>query len=118
GEQQFQTGWFIESLATQTLVIFIMRTPGNPLRSRPHPLLAATSCGVVVFGVTLPYTPLGPLLGFVPLPLAFLAAVAGLTVCYLLLAQVVKRWFFRRHPVQTRGREMASARPRLPLIEP
>jgi P-type Mg2+ transporter len=66
GEALFQTGWFIESLATQVLVIFVLRTRRNPMRSRPHPLLITTSVAVVVLAVVLPFTPLGAWFGFVP----------------------------------------------------
>jgi Mg2+-importing ATPase len=92
----FQTGWFIESLATQVLVIFVIRTRGNPLRSRPHKLLMVTSGLVVAAGVALPFTPLSQWFGFVPPPSEFLAALAALTTCYLLLAQAAKHWFYRR----------------------
>jgi Mg2+-importing ATPase len=53
-EQFFHTGWFVESLATQTLVIFVIRTDGSPLRSRPSAALAATTLLIVLVGVTLP----------------------------------------------------------------
>src|SRR5271168_3498459 len=95
-EALFQTGWFIESLATQVLVIFVLRTRRNPLKSRPHPLLATTSVAVVVLAVVLPFTPLGTWFGFVPPSAAFLFAIAGLTVSYLLLAQGAKWAFYRR----------------------
>jgi Mg2+-importing ATPase len=52
----FQTGWFIESLATQVLVIFVLRTRRNPLRSHPHPLLTATSLAIVISAIVLPFT--------------------------------------------------------------
>ena len=97
-EALFQTGWFIESLATQVLVIFVIRTRRNPLRSRPNPLLAATSLAIVAVGIVLPYTAMGRWFGFVPLPLAFLAALCAMVVCYLVLAEGVKRWFYRRYP--------------------
>jgi Mg2+-importing ATPase len=97
-EALFQTGWFIESLATQVLVIFVLRTRGNPLKSRPHPLLAATSIAVVVLAVGLPFTPLGAWFGFAPPSAAFLLAIAGLTVSYLVLAQGAKWAFYRRWP--------------------
>jgi Mg2+-importing ATPase len=97
-EAVFQTGWFIESLATQVLVIFLIRTRRSPWRSRPNPLLAATSLAVVAAGVLLPYSAIGRWFGFVPLPPAFLAALAVLVVCYLLLAEGVKRWFYWRFP--------------------
>jgi Mg2+-importing ATPase len=54
----FQTGWFIKSLATQVVVIFVLRTRRHPLRSRPHPLLATTSVVLVGLAVLLPFTPL------------------------------------------------------------
>jgi len=97
-EALFQTGWFIESLATQVLVIFVLRTKRNPLRSRPHPLLAATSVAVVVLAVVLPFTPLGAWFGFVAPSAAFLFAIAGLTVSYLVLAQGAKWAFYRLWP--------------------
>jgi Mg2+-importing ATPase len=97
GEATFQTGWFVESLATQVLVIFVIRTRGSPLAHRPHPLLAASSVLVLAFAVALPFTSLGAWFGFVPLPASYLAALTVLTLTYLLLSEAVKRWFFRRH---------------------
>ena len=97
-EALFQTGWFMESLATQVLVIFVIRTRGSPLRSRPNPVLAGTSLAVAAVGILLPYTAIGRWFGFVPLPLAFLAALGATVVCYLVLAEGVKRWFYRRFP--------------------
>jgi len=96
GEREFHTGWFVESLATQVLVIFIIRTRGNPLKSRPHPLLVATSLGIVALAAILPYTPLAAMLGLVPLPPEFFAILGAMVAAYLLLVELVKRWFFRR----------------------
>jgi Mg2+-importing ATPase len=95
-EQFFQTGWFVESLPTQTLVIFVIRTAGNPLRSRPSLALTVTTVFVVLFGVSLPYTPIGSLVGFAPLPAAFLLFVTVATGTYLLLVQGVKRKLMQR----------------------
>jgi Mg2+-importing ATPase len=95
-EQLFHTGWFVESLATQTLVIFIIRTAGNPLRSRPSVALTATTIAVVMAGIVIPFTSLGKILGFVPLPFAFFIFLAGASVTYLLLVEVVKRRLMRR----------------------
>jgi P-type Mg2+ transporter len=93
----FHTGWFVESLATQTLVVFVIRTAGNPFKSRPSwPLLIAVLT-VVTIASGLPYTLLRDPLGFTPLPLPLLATIALLTVTYLGLVQVVKTWFYRRH---------------------
>jgi Mg2+-importing ATPase len=93
----FHTGWFVESLATQTLVVFVIRTAGNPLKSRPSRALLAAVFAIVAIGVVLPYTALGKVLQFTPLPLSLLGAIAFLAVTYLLLVQVVKSWFYRRH---------------------
>ena len=93
----FRTGWFVESLATQTLVVFVIRTAGNPFKSRPSGRLLMGVVAVAVIGAVLPYTPLGPLLGFTPLPLSLLGAISLLGLTYLFLVQAVKTWFYRRH---------------------
>jgi Mg2+-importing ATPase len=93
----FRTGWFVESLATQTLVVFVIRTAGNPFKSRPSGRLLSGVIAVSVAGAVLPYTPLGPLLGFTPLPLSLLGAISLLALTYLFLVQAVKTWFYRRH---------------------
>ena len=92
----FHTGWFVESLATQTLVLFIIRTAGNPLRSRPSLPLTITVLLIVAIGMLLPYTPLAAPLGFTPLPALYFLFLAGMIVTYLLLVEVVKRWLMRR----------------------
>lgn len=95
-ESLFRTGWFVESIATQVLVIFVIRTRRNPLRSRPTRWLVLTSLGVVLTALLLPFTPLAPHLGFTPLPLTFFALLAGLLVAYLLAVEGGKQWFYRR----------------------
>ena len=92
----FQTGWFVESLATQVLVIFVIRTRGNPLKSAPHPLLLVTSLAVVAAAACLPFTPLGTYFGFVPPPAIFYYILTGMAVAYLVLVEVVKIAFYRR----------------------
>ena len=93
----FRTGWFVESLATQTLVVFVIRTAGNPFRSRPSGRLLIAVIAIAAAGALMPYTPLGALLGFIPLPASLLGAIALLTLTYLFVVQVVKTWFYRRH---------------------
>jgi P-type Mg2+ transporter len=95
-EALFQTGWFVESLATQTLVLFVIRTAGNPLRSRPSLPLAVTTVLVVLIGVILPFTPLAPTLGLVPLPGAYFVFLGGVTMTYLVLVELVKRRLMRK----------------------
>jgi Mg2+-importing ATPase len=94
GESLFQTGWFIESMATQVLVIFIIRTTKNPFRSRPNGWLTATSLAVVFISAVLPLTPIGSYFGFVAPPLAFYGAVAAMAMTYLIVVEFVKRWFY------------------------
>ena len=95
-ETLFHTGWFVESLATQVLVIFVIRTRGSPFASRPHPALLLTSLGIVGVAMVLPFTPLAGMLGFTPLPPEFFGLLAGLMIVYLVLVEIVKRWFYRR----------------------
>ncbi len=95
-EALFHTGWFVESLATQVLVIFVIRTRGSPLRSRAAPWLVVTSLAVVALAVGLPLTPLAPALGFVAPPPLFYVALAVMVALYLFAVEGVKRWFYRR----------------------
>jgi Mg2+-importing ATPase len=96
GEALFQTGWFVESLATQVLVIFVIRTRKSPWRSRPHPVLAGLTLGAAAVGALIPLTPLGAFFGFVAPPASFYLFLAAAVVAYLVLVEMVKRLFFRR----------------------
>ncbi len=95
-EPLFHSGWFVESLATQTLVLFVIRTQGNPLVSRPSLALTLTTLAVAGAGALLPLTPLAPALGFVSPPIGFGAFVAAATVAYLALVQIAKVRLARR----------------------
>jgi Mg2+-importing ATPase len=106
GQPEFHTGWFVESLATQTLVLFVIRTFGNPLRSRPSKPLTATVLAVVTIGLVLPFSPLAHILGFTPLPLAFLAFLLLVTISYLVLVEFAKQRLFRRASQTPSSREL------------
>ena len=95
GEALFHTGWFIESMATQVLVIFIIRTQRNPLKSRPNRWLAIGALVTVAVAIVLPLTPLGAYLGFVAPPPLFFLLLAGMVVVYLCAAEGVKQLFYR-----------------------
>jgi P-type Mg2+ transporter len=92
----FRSGWFVESLATQSLVVFLIRTRRVPFfRSRPSRPLFATTLAVVAVGIAIPYSPLAHVLGFQPLPLLFLVILGGMTLTYLGLVELGKTLFFR-----------------------
>ncbi len=92
----FQSGWFVESLLTQTLIVFAIRTRRVPFfRSRPSAALAGTSLCVVAAGLVLPFTPMAKLFGFVPLPAGFLAILCAMIAIYLCLVELGKWFFFR-----------------------
>ncbi|WP_347251457.1 magnesium-translocating P-type ATPase [Legionella sp.] len=89
-EALFQTGWFVESLATQTLVIFVIRTVRSPLKNKPSVPLLFTVLTVVFFSILLPFSPLAASLGFVPLPVSFFIFLIIATGSYLYLVEVIK----------------------------
>ena len=98
----FRAGWFVESLATQTLVVFVIRTRRVPfLRSRPSRPLLISVFGVVAVGAILPQSGLSGTLGFAPLPIDFFAMLTGFVVAYLLAVEVAKYFFFRVHATTT-----------------
>jgi len=93
----FQTGWFLESLCTQTLVIHVIRTGKIPfIESKPSQFLIFTSLYIVTIGLMLPFTPLGRYFGFVDLPATYFLALAIILVSYLFLVQFVKKWFINK----------------------
>ncbi len=107
-EALFHTGWFVESLATQTLVLFVIRTAGNPFRSRPSLPLTITTVLIVIVGIVLPFSPLAEVFGFTPLPAMFFLFLGGTVITYLLLVELVKRRLMgrrqrtHRHPSRLR----------------
>jgi Mg2+-importing ATPase len=93
-ETVFHTGWFIESMFTQILVVLVIRTRRSPFwLSRPSRELAAAIVAALAVAVALPLSPLGGLLGFSALPPAYWALLAGVVLAYLALVELAKRWF-------------------------
>jgi P-type Mg2+ transporter len=104
GPVEFRTGWFVESLATQTLIIFAIRTRRVPfVRSRPGLVLTLAAFAVVVIGVALTVSPLAHPLGFTTLPWLFFAALVVFTIIYLVLVEVTKTVFYA-DPMHLAGR--------------
>jgi Mg2+-importing ATPase len=94
----FQTGWFLESLCTQTLVIHVIRTGKIPfIESRPSQFLIFTSIYIVTIGFILPFTPLGRYFGFVTPPAAYFLALIAIVGAYLFFVQAVKKWFIKKY---------------------
>lgn len=94
-ETLFHSGWFVESLATQILVIFMIRTRRPCFTSRPGKLLVALSLSIVILAAMLTLPPLGSSLGFTPLPPVFFAILGGIAVIYLTLVEASKHLFYR-----------------------
>jgi len=102
GRELFRTGWFVESLATQSLVIFLIRTHRVPFfASRPSLPLLASTLAVVAVGIVLPFTPAADFLGFVPLPIKFFGVLALMILAYLALVELGKRLFYSHLPTKT-----------------
>lgn len=102
---EFRSGWFVESLATQTLVIFLIRTRRIPFfRSRPSVPMLITPVTCAVVGAILPFSPVARLLGFATLPLTFFLILLGMIGTYLVLIEFAKSRFYRAelHPQRTR----------------
>ena len=98
----FRSGWFVESLATQTLIVFVIRTRRVPfLRSRPSKPLLISVFAVVMIGVLIPQSPLNHALGFAPLPFAFFAVLVAFVIGYLVCIEVAKYFFFKVHATTT-----------------
>ena len=101
---EFRSGWFVESLATQTLIVFVIRTRRVPfLRSRPSRPLLVSVIVVVTVGALLPQSPLAHILGFAPLPLTFFAVLVGFVVTYLVCVEAAKYVFYRHIPLTTKA---------------
>lgn len=95
GEAQFQTGWFIESVVTASLIVLVVRTRNRFWLSRPSTPLLISTLGIASAVVILPYTPLAHPLGLTPIPLAFLGALVLITAGYAALAETAKTAFYR-----------------------
>ena len=102
GHVEFRTGWFVESIATQTLVIYVIRTRRVPFfKSRPSWPMLVVPTGAALIGAVLPYTGLAHLLGFTPLPTTFFLLLFGMVVVYLLLVELAKTRFYRTPHART-----------------
>jgi Mg2+-importing ATPase len=96
----FRTGWFMESVVSAALIVLVVRTRRPFFRSRPGRSLVITTLVIVAAAVILPFTPLGRIFGFAPLPVKFFAWMAGIVALYVVLAEITKRIFYRKVTIQ------------------
>jgi len=97
-ESLFQTGWFIESIATEIFVVYIIRTKKTPfLQSRPSLMFFLNTFLIVIFAWIIPYTFIGEYLKFKPLPVYVMAIIFIMVITYLILVEFVKRWFYKKY---------------------
>ncbi len=94
-ETAFQTGWFIESIITELLILFVIRTRKNFFKSKPGKYLFITSAIALILTVSIPYLPFAPDLGFVALPLGYILLLFGIIFTYIITADLIKIWFFK-----------------------
>jgi P-type Mg2+ transporter len=94
GPDEFRTGWFLESIVSAALIVLVVRTRQRFLTTPPSLPLAAATAAAVAAGTLLPLTPVAHLLGFVGVPLRFVAAMAAIVLLYVMAAEIAKRWFY------------------------
>ena len=94
--EEFRTGWFIESLLTELVIAIVVRTRRVFFRSRPGTLLLASTIVVIGITVVLPYLPFNSIFGFIPLPAPLMLMLIGLTVLYVVVAELAKKYFYAR----------------------
>ena len=95
GPEEFRTGWFVESIVTQTLVVFLIRTRGRPWRDLPNPILTASTIGALLLALIIPFSPLGAWFGFVVPSIQLIAALGGIVIVYLVCAEWIKPFAMR-----------------------
>jgi Mg2+-importing ATPase len=100
-EKIFQTGWFVESVISATLIVLVVRTRLPFFKSLPGKYLSIATSLIILFVLILPFTPLASLFGFVSLPLSFYGWMLLIVSAYIISAEMAKRWFFKR--LQNRG---------------
>ena len=93
--EQFRTAWFLESVVSASLIVFVVRSSSAFFKTRPGNYLIAATLSIVVITVSLPYTPIAPIIGFVPLSASLLTMLALIVVLYLSTAEIIKHIFYR-----------------------
>ena len=94
--EEFRTGWFIESVISASMIVLVVRTRGPFLKSKPGKALLTATILVAVVTILFPYTPMGTLFGFAPIPLPYLLTLLLIVVLYIISAEIAKRFFYKR----------------------
>jgi len=94
-ENEFRTAWFMESVVSAALIVFVVRSSSAFYKGRPGKYLVAATMAIVAITVALPYTPIAPLIGFVPLPLSLLGQIGLIVLLYISTAELAKHIFYR-----------------------
>jgi Mg2+-importing ATPase len=95
-QEQFRTGWFLESVVSATIIVLVIRTRKLFFKSRSHYSLALATGMIASFTLTLPYTPIAKMFGFQPVPPLFLLALGGIVLIYIIAAEATKKVFYKR----------------------
>ena len=95
GEKEFQTGWFIESVVSASLIVLVVRTHLSFIKSKPGKYLLGSTLLVALIALLFPLLPFAHTLGFAPLPIKFYVAMMAIVLMYLLSAEIMKRWFYK-----------------------
>jgi Mg2+-importing ATPase len=94
--EEFRTGWFMESVISASMIVLVIRTRGPFLKSKPGKALLTATFLVALTTILLPYTPMGRLFGFAPIPFPYLLTLLLIVVLYIISAEVAKRYFYKR----------------------
>jgi P-type Mg2+ transporter len=94
-EDQFRTGWFLESVVSAAMIVFVVRSSKPIFKSRPGKYLVLATLSIVAITIALPYTPIASLAGFVPLPISWLGMLGGIVALYIMTAELAKQFFYR-----------------------
>ena len=92
----FRTTWFVESIISASLIVLVVRTRKSFLKSKPRIYLLLSTLLTIIFTLCLPFTPIGSLFGFVPIPISYLSIIAAIVLAYIVSAEFVKKIFYRK----------------------
>jgi Mg2+-importing ATPase len=96
GQDQFRTGWFMESVISASIIVLVVRTRRPFIRSRPGKYLLLSTLIIAGITLVLPYLPVAVAFGFRPVPVSFFPALGAILILYILSAEIAKRIFYRR----------------------